>query len=345
MQEKDDNSQGKLKSAPFLLNACRRWRYCRMLQNKLLEGRFGSLHRVLSLLVLLVLIFFLTGLGKRFVITQPSSEDERLSLRREHVDLVNRLPAFDENLLQNSADHLIIVACHAVIAGSSLAGVEHDDSIWYLLDYQKNKGMPEAFVSHIKEGVKIANRDPNSLLLFSGGQTRKSAGPKSEASGYFSVADHFRWWNMLSVRERSITEDHARDSFENLLFSICRFYEIVGQYPAKISLISFSFKKDRFEHYHRSAVRYPARSFNFVGVDPPSSTGFDVNQLDYWEKKAALKPYKNDLYGCNSKLLVERRKERNPFLRSNGYASTCPQLQGLLAWCGKGVYPGKLPWS
>ena len=38
------------------------------------------------------------------------------------------------------------------------------------------------------------------------------------------------------VRWRSLTEEHARDSFENLLFSVCRFRELTGTYPLNITV-------------------------------------------------------------------------------------------------------------
>jgi hypothetical protein len=52
------------------------------------------------------------------------------------------------------------------------------------------------------------------------------------------------------------TEEHARDSFENLLFSICRFYELTGNYPESITVVGFEFKKERFIKVHRAAARY-----------------------------------------------------------------------------------------
>lgn len=33
------------------------------------------------------------------------------------------------------------------------------------------------------------------------------------------------------MRGRAFTEDRARDSLENLLFGLCRFYELTGRYP------------------------------------------------------------------------------------------------------------------
>ena len=38
------------------------------------------------------------------------------------------------------------------------------------------------------------------------------------------------------MRWRTLTEEHARDSFENLLFSVCRFRELTGTYPYNITV-------------------------------------------------------------------------------------------------------------
>ena len=35
---------------------------------------------------------------------------------------------------------------------------------------------------------------------------------------------------------RALTEEYARDSFENLLFSVCRFRQLTGAYPANITV-------------------------------------------------------------------------------------------------------------
>ena len=38
------------------------------------------------------------------------------------------------------------------------------------------------------------DRDPRALLMFSGGETRREAGPKSEAQSYWAVADAADWY-------------------------------------------------------------------------------------------------------------------------------------------------------
>ena len=80
---------------------------------------------------------------------------------------------------RKDADHLVVVAGHAVTMAESLDGVDALDSSWYLLDYQRRADVPSALVKHIEEGVRITARDPKSVLVFSGGQTRRDAGPRS----------------------------------------------------------------------------------------------------------------------------------------------------------------------
>ena len=209
---------------------------------------------------------------------------------------------------------------------------------------QEVPGQTDSFLEHIKLGVKEAAADPDALLLFSGGKTRRcalvwpcqpmpcmptgcalgcsawgrigitihaaapvsccrDAGPRAEGEGYWLVAEAAKWcvrlpakglpsgqcggggawahqlsrapacparWRphplvapsplvvqqpshpahrggppplpppLLSraarygqpeVRGRAFTEDRARDSFENLLFGLCRFFELTGRYP------------------------------------------------------------------------------------------------------------------
>jgi hypothetical protein len=84
------------------------------------------------------------------------------------------------------------------------------DSSWYLQAFQKAE--PPFYIEHIHEGVRLAAEDRKALLVFSGGQTRAEAGPRSEALSYWVVAKHFSWWHRASVELRATTEEYARDS-------------------------------------------------------------------------------------------------------------------------------------
>jgi hypothetical protein len=260
--------------------------------------------------------------------------------------------SFDANKLRH-LDHLVLVAGHAVLDphAESLARADRREDVWYLMDYQRHQDMPQVLVSHIKRGVEEASMDPGALLVFSGGQTRSQAGPHDEGSSYYRVAEHYKWWgrehragdHAASVAQRTVTEDFATDSFQNLLFSICRFHELVGSYPSRITVVGFSFKMHRFASLHRAALRFPIDRFRYVGIEPPRH--FDLAKAELGEKRNSLRPFEADPYGCNSAVLRDKRLERNPFRRTIPYSLSCPDLRGLLEWCEPSTFPYPLPWN
>lgn len=117
---------------------------------------------------------------------------------------------------------MIVVAGHSVTISGNLRDAGTDEEVWFLLDYQKGKGLPQAIVAHLQAGIRQAHEDPESLLIFSGGETRAVTGPLTEASSYFRVADAMELWPQEStVRARTVTEEFATDSFENLYVFHC----------------------------------------------------------------------------------------------------------------------------
>ncbi|CAA3015201.1 uncharacterized protein C57A10.07-like [Olea europaea subsp. europaea] len=89
--------------------------------------------------------------------------------------------------------NLVMVAGHSIYTSSSCEKVDKEDS-WFLESYQRHPGQAATFVTHIRKGVEIAANDDEALLLFSGGETRKDAGPRSEAQSYWVVAESKGWF-------------------------------------------------------------------------------------------------------------------------------------------------------
>lgn len=239
-------------------------------------------------------------------------------------------------------DHLVVVCGHAVLtthAALTPESVLHDDA-WALEAFQRG-GQVAAFVEHIAKGIDVAAQDARALLLFSGGMTRQGAGPRSEAKSYWEVADAISWNGQPAVRERALTEDHAHDSFENVLFSLCRFRQLVGRYPARLTVVSFGFKEARFRDLHRRALRWPRRNFAFVGVDPRGGVSQAVRDGERLNS-AAL--FEHDPYGCLDSRLARKREARNPFHEMSGYPKQCPELEELFAYCSEEIFGGALPW-
>src|ERR1035438_186363 len=132
--------------------------------------------------------------------------------------------------------NLILVAGHAVYTGDDFKDPEKDDN-WFLQPFQK--GEPPFYIEHIRKGVELAEEDRTALLVFSGGQTRLDAGPRSEAQSYWMVANHFHWWWRTNGQLRATTEEFARDSFENVLFGLCRFWECIRRKPDTLTVVGW----------------------------------------------------------------------------------------------------------
>ncbi len=131
------------------------------------------------------------------------------------------------------------------------------------------------------------------------------------------------------------------------MFSICRFKEVTGHYPKRITVVSFSFKERRFEELHAAAIRWPNDDdkFNYVGIDPDASTGFDIVASSEGERTNSALPFESDPYGCNTPILKEKREQRNPFSRTPPYELTCPEMKQLLNWCGPDLISlDQVPW-
>lgn len=129
------------------------------------------------------------------------------------------------------------------------------------------------------------------------------------------------------------------------MFSICRFKELTGHYPKKITVVSYSFKEKRFKELHAAAIRWPKTMFSYVGIDPDAGTGFDLVASSNGERTNSLVPFESDPYGCSSQVLQDKRKQRNPFSRTPPYELSCPEMKELLKWCGPDVIPqSQVPW-
>ena len=219
------------------------------------------------------------------------------------------MPAPDSSHLVN----LLLVAGHAVYVGQDFLDPEQHRH-WFLQSFQR--GEPPFYIEHIRAGIDVASRDPSSLLVFSGGQTRGEAGPRSEAQSYWNLAEHFRWWSTPEISGRTTTEEFARDSFE---------------------VVSWAFK-ERWFALHREALRFPDSRFEFHGANQPD----DLVGAKKGEAKA-IAAFEKDPYGAGDDL-GKKRADRNPFCRISPYPGSCSELVGILHHRGPSLYEGKLPW-
>lgn len=303
------------------------------LKSRLFTSIFGLF--IITILLLFILFIFQSSLS-------PHSWDhQELKYQEYSPNNINRnMKKIQFPLhLRKKYNHLIIVPGHAVLKISEISHAKDDENAWYLLDYQLGQGFPQIIHSHIQKAIEIASSDMKSILIFSGGQTREDVGPLSEAASYYYYA---KYYNLFPSSLVTGLEEYARDSYENILFSICRFHEISKTYPDIITVVGFDFKSHRFTDIIRKAIKFPESQFHYIGVQP-DLTLFHYENAIHGEQ-TVYHSLEQDMYGCNTPELRNKREERDPYKRTIPYTVSCPELSELLSWCESTLYPGVLPW-
>ena len=214
--------------------------------------------------------------------------------------------------------NLIIVPGHGVCRpGSTGPNAVGDDESW-CGTYPREARF---YVEHVRSGVEISHRRPSSLLMFSGGQTRAAAGPRSEAQSYFEIARDHDWWSHAEVVTRTALEEYARDGFENLVFSLARFRQVTGTWPSLVVITGWAFKRQRYEAYGR-LINLPLERLEYVGVNQPPSNSLLAAIDGEKARIAELKRAKlRDLLDSD-----ELRTRRDPFSRGNPYVELVADL-------------------
>lgn len=164
----------------------------------------------------------------------------------------------------------------------------------------------------------------------------------SEAQSYANLAVCNQHWNLLpdSIPPTTIStptptaaaaaaknpraenefkiliEDRALDSYHNVLFSLTLFYSKFGTWPARMTLVSHDFKRQRLVDGHCTAIGFPLNRVSFVGIDPPGMANAGAGD---GEKKDAIRgvaqaedDWLADPHGRDRKL-ARKRAIRNPW--------------------------------
>ncbi len=231
---------------------------------------------------------------------------------------------------------LLVVPCHAVF----LKGCTGPDKA--AMDASRTGGYPgegQCYIGHASAGVLRAADNDESVLLFSGGQTQEAAGQRSEAESYWEIARDHGWWDQPQVESRTFTEPAARDSLENVLFSLARFRQLAVSWPERIVVLGWQFKAQRFELIRR-ALKWPAAAFEYVGVNDP---GPDALAAATAGEQQTLQSMKNDIY-CAGQEFASKRALRDPFQTGNPYRGVDPVLDSVFDFMNRNAYTGRIPW-
>ncbi|KAI1418385.1 FolC bifunctional protein [Hypoxylon sp. FL1857] len=217
--------------------------------------------------------------------------------------------ASKESMPRKQPEHLIIVCCHGIWLGGPAHG--HDENEWLIAGFQK--GETPTFIEHITAGLRVLKEDNSSILMFSGGPTRKET-RLSEARSYANLASANDYFGILSEAEvtgRISCEERALDSYYNVLFSIIKFWYDYGIWPKKLTIVSHAFKRERLVDCHCGAIGFPLDRVDFVGVDPPGMID-GTNEAAIKGIAEAVAQWKDDPHG-KGELLSGKRNKRNPW--------------------------------
>jgi len=129
---------------------------------------------------------------------------------------------------------VVIVAGHAIyVNGRWYGGFPGEDCF---------------YVRHVEAGVRLIKDGPYDFCVFSGGPTRPKLESEtkgvSEAFGVKMCAVDNRF--CAENDERILLEEFARDSMENLFFSILVFHRKTGNWPARVGVVSWNSKALRY---------------------------------------------------------------------------------------------------
>lgn len=235
-----------------------------------------------------------------------------------------------------SRTHLIIVPCHSIWTGGAKLG--EDSGEWLLQTFQRDGNDHLAFIDHLMLGEESLLDDEKAIMVISGGRTKLEAGSLTEAESYHRLLDLKRRRSVRKqideVEGRTFVEPFAKDSFENVLFLICKFYDVCGRYPKFITICGFDFKKERFLQLHlKQALCFNLKCVKYKGNSP--NPGLKGSKRDnYFEELAANERktydlFKEDPYGLGP-ILLAKRTSRNPFKEAHHYKSENPDISLLL---------------
>lgn len=205
--------------------------------------------------------------------------------------------------------------------------------------------------------------------MFSGAKTEKDA-PLSEADSYRNVlVQCFGKSDIVQqamADGRIVCEDAATDSYQNLLFSLIKYYEIKREWPQMVTVVTHGFKEARFlvrgvwislvgknnadrylQECHAEAICWPSEKIRVQGISPPFplSELRDVQRLE----KDTLELFRKDPHGMGAPLSTKRAARQwvsgVDILRNIENTSVRGSLQRLLDCRGRNTFPKPLPWT
>lgn len=337
---------------------------------RLLNKQFFIRYRILicCILAIFIILFSVFGLSNESIyeenIANMTVED------KDFKNYKNKKLQNDENYETNDypmIENLIILPCHSVFApelNSNINGDFDSDDIaksdrfsialnpknWILESFQIESDDQISFLKHLELSLlELHENIGNSALVISGGFTKKQI-KKSESSSYLELAEKVGFLKSPYFKKGAniLLDEYARDSYENILYSICTFYNRFNKFPQKITIIGFGFKRERFLSSHLVTLGYysvPSINDNNIKIDNLPDTKhvkyinsgpfldniketmtdsqFEQYQTKFFdslyenEKKNALDLFIENPFGSKNSLLHDKKLKRDPWNTHN----------------------------
>ena len=258
---------------------------------------------------------------------------------------------------------LIIVPGHAIQQCTEQGKSVLDPSCWLLMQSVQKRQVP-LFVAHVQRALRELAADDGALLVMSGGKTHAGVSRLSEASSLVALAERLVVDEIGSLQQlqrqpqtdsprdaaadlllRVHAEEFALDSHDNVIFSVCRFRQLTGHLPRRVTVVGFPFKQRRFTEIHRASAGIAAADFDYIAVDARRDAEL-ARALGGAQEVArqsaivdsAYPAFLADPYGC-ADALRRKRHARNmyspfaPSAHAHMYAHACPELSARLLKC------------
>ena len=193
---------------------------------------------------------------------------------------------------------LLIVCCH---------GVYHQGVL-----FAERPSERQVYELHIKKSIEALTQGQCDVLMFSGGYTRREV-QKSEARGYFDWARDLGLINE-TIEKEIVLEEFARSSLENLLFSICRFYQLFLTFPKKVIVCTLFWKRRWFKE-----VLAPALRISIEMLETGEEELFRKSAIAFPDPQEVVEDNKRDPFGI---LSLEKIQRRDPWKKTIPYSSS-----------------------
>lgn len=301
----------------------------------------------LAVFIVLFSVFGLSSEDNSNTATKPEQEvsNSETPIKRRPVMLADSqlIPLADNP--EGRVENLIILPCHAIYAPElnqeSTATDENDEQLsykdannWLMEPFQLESDDHLSFFKHLELSFNELHENVhNSALVISGGYT-KAAAQKSESASYLQLAESIGYLkHPYFVKGTNVLlDEYARDSYENVLYSICTFYKKFNKLPKKITIVGFGFKKERFFSSHLTTLGYytlpniindevvlddlpDTKHAKYVGAGPfvPFDNSQFWSDLQKNEKIRALDLFKSNPFGSYGSLLHDKKSKRDPW--------------------------------